>query len=604
MDKRTWIIIAVCALLVGILTGIRTCNASDAQESVAKEEIVSTVVSEKKVSSYTAVDNGEKASTFKYETEYFDITFDTEGASISSMMLKNHANADGQYVNIVFKGEGDNNAFLLYWGDSTENAVKDAFSYTIDGNKVIFRKTFKKSDNSTFDVVKTFEFKSSDYLFAVDVEIENGTLDESDYGYTIAYEPQVGPTFNSIKNNNYDYRRVYLGLVKDNGKVKRSMAKLSGSDFWITKTLKWFSLTSKYFTVIAVPENNSINYKYHTIRSTGDIAQTDALYLSVPGSSSQNQRVYFYCGPQLKTYLGSYYNGADNQWGLKNLNLDDAMESGSMLGWLESILKWCLTMLYKIIPNFGVDIIILTILLKFAMYPLSKKGTQSTAKMSTIQPQVKEIQERYKDNPQKQNIAMQELYRENGINPLGGCLPLLIQFPVLIAFYGLLNKHFELRGAMFIPGWISDLSLPETVATLPFNIPLLGNEIHLLPIIYTASMIFSMRYTQSSTQTASQQNRSSMWIMTYGMPIMFFFVLYSAPSGLVLYWTVSNILAIIQQVFTNKKVATGGWETKSQKEASEKKEPAAVLKYQEKLRKLEEAKAAAEKENQKKKGKK
>jgi YidC/Oxa1 family membrane protein insertase len=129
---------------------------------------------------------------------------------------------------------------------------------------------------------------------------------------------------------------------------------------------------------------------------------------------------------------------------------------------------------------------------------------------------------------------------------------MLLQFPILIAFYGLLNKHFELRGAMFIPGWIPDLSVPETVATLPFNLPFLGNEIHLLPIFYTVSMIFSMKITQSSSGSAAG-SQGMMKMMTYGMPIMFFFVLYNAPSGLILYWSVMNIISVVQQIYTNKK---------------------------------------------------
>ena len=105
---------------------------------------------------------------------------------------------------------------------------------------------------------------------------------------------------------------------------------------------------------------------------------------------------------------------------------------------------------------------------------------------------------------------------------------------------------------MFIPGWIPDLSIPETVATLPFNLPFLGNEVHLLPIFYTVSMIFSMKITQSSSSGAGSQ-QGMMKMMTYGMPIMFFFVLYSAPSGLILYWSVMNAISIVQQIYTNKK---------------------------------------------------
>jgi YidC/Oxa1 family membrane protein insertase len=176
---------------------------------------------------------------------------------------------------------------------------------------------------------------------------------------------------------------------------------------------------------------------------------------------------------------------------------------------------------------------------------------ESTAKMASLSPKMQEIKEKYPDNPTKQNEEMAAMYKKEKINPMGGCLPMLLQFPILIAFYGLLNKHFELRGAMFIPGWIPDLSRPDMVASLPFNLPFLGNELHLLPIFYTVSMIYSMKITQNASTAGSQQGM--MKFMTYGMPLMFFFVLYNAPSGLILYWSVMNALSIVQQLYTNKK---------------------------------------------------
>ncbi len=170
---------------------------------------------------------------------------------------------------------------------------------------------------------------------------------------------------------------------------------------------------------------------------------------------------------------------------------------------------------------------------------------------------MQEIQQKYKDDPEAQNAAVAKLYKEEGINPMGSCLPLLIQFPIFIGLYGLLNKDFSLRGAMFIPGWINDLSIPETIFTLPFSIPFLGTKIHLLPILYTLSMIFSMKITQSATTSSQGNGKGMMWFMTYGMPILFFFILYNAPSGLLVYWSISNVLSIIQQIYTNRKKVAG-----------------------------------------------
>ena len=151
---------------------------------------------------------------------------------------------------------------------------------------------------------------------------------------------------------------------------------------------------------------------------------------------------------------------------------------------------------------------------------------------------------------------------------MSSCWPMLIQFPILIAFYGLLNKNIDLRGAMFIPGWITDLSIPETIFTLPFRIPFLGDQIHLLPILYTLTMIFSMKITQSASSAASGQ-AGMMKFMTYGMPLIFFFILYNAPSGLLVYWSATNIISIGSQVYVNKKKGTQ-FKLEIQKEDEEK----------------------------------
>lgn len=604
MDKKTILAIVLTVIVITISMFIQSYffapeypdSAASAESEMNSEDTEgsSTDVSAQDRLAIVASSKNTSSEPFTYETDFYTITFDPAGASISSMVMKNHANADGEHVDLVFRGENDNNAFLMYWGDDRSNPITDNFAYAVDGKKVIFTNDYVNANGQKFTIIKTYEFKDGEYLFAVIIDIKgdgNFTgLVNNGYAYTLAYEPQVGPAFSQMKNNGYDYRRVYLDVFKRNGKLKKTTAKFSGGVYTTTDAVQWISVASKYFTVVALPQSN-VSYKYTAVQgSTDDVLQTDSIYLSRPATgTSTSDTIYFYAGPQLKSYLGSYYSGMDNAWGLKNTDLDDAMDSSSWLGWLENILKWMLNILYKVIPNYGVGIILLTIILKIILWPLTKKGTDSTAKMTALQPQVTELQEKYKDNPQKLNVAMAELYRENGVSPMGGCLPMLLQFPILIAFYGLLNKHFELRGAMFIPGWIFDLSAPETIFTLGFNLPFLGNEIHLLPILYTASMILSMRMT-SNTGSQNGQGQGTMKFMTYGMPILFFFILYSAPSGLLLYWFVSNVLTMASQMYTNKKI-----KNKPVVVNTEKKEPEAVRKYQEKLKRLEEEKAKAEK---------
>ena len=494
------------------------------------------------------------STPFIYETDIFLITFDPNGGSISSFRLKNHLDS-GEPVELLFGDENANNAFLLYAGNDRSRPIDAPFEYEIRDNQVIFTQEFVlKGEDAPFTLTKTFTFGKSEYLFQLDVELQNSEnkaipLAFDNTAYTIGFEPQIGPSFTSI-DNRYSYRRFY---IKEDGAKKKTTLTIKNGIYTTEKPLSWVALTGKYFSMIAIPD--ATNYKVTLTEDTNtDIALESKMFLSRPAIRSAHQvdTYRFYIGPQLKADMVPYNDRASNSFGLSNLFLEDALDSSSWLGWLETFLKVILNFLYKIIPNYGVGIIILTFLLKLVLHPITKKGMESTAKMSALGPQMEEIKARYPDNPTKQNEEMAELYKREKINPMGGCLPMLLQFPILIAFYGLLNKHFELRGAMFIPGWIPDLSIPETVATLPFNIPFLGNEIHLLPIFYTVSMIFSMKITQSSSGAAGGQ-QGMMKMMTYGMPIMFFFVLYSAPSGLILYWSVMNAISIVQQIYTNKK---------------------------------------------------
>jgi YidC/Oxa1 family membrane protein insertase len=223
------------------------------------------------------------------------------------------------------------------------------------------------------------------------------------------------------------------------------------------------------------------------------------------------------------------------------------MDQGRILGWLETILKRLLGFFHSIVPNWGIAIVLLTIFVKLLLFPITHKSYESTSKMQQLQPKMTEIREKYKDNSTKMNQAMAELYKTEKVNPMGGCLPLLLQMPIFIALYGLFNKHFDLRGPTFIPGWINDLSSPESIWNFaPFQIPILGwSDIRLLPILFVGTMILSSKLMQSGGAAASQN--SSMKMMTYLMPIMFFFILYTAPSGLLVYWIVTNFLTIVQQ---------------------------------------------------------
>ena len=198
---------------------------------------------------------------------------------------------------------------------------------------------------------------------------------------------------------------------------------------------------------------------------------------------------------------------------------------------------------------------ILTIILKIILFPLNKSSSMGSLKMQQIQPQMQAIQEKYKDDQQKMSLELSNLYKEAGYNPASGCLPMILQMLILLSLYNVFNNYFEFRGAPFIRGWIDDLSVGDKIWSWEKNIPIISgftqNTIRLLPIIYTLSQLLNGKITQYGGAAAGGRNKGQMALMMYGLPIIFFFILYNVPSGLLLYWAVSNVLQIGQQLLIN-----------------------------------------------------
>jgi len=204
---------------------------------------------------------------------------------------------------------------------------------------------------------------------------------------------------------------------------------------------------------------------------------------------------------------------------------------------------------YSLTKNYGVSIILMTIVIKIILHPLTFKSFQSMRKMSALQPKMTEIRSKYKNNSQQMNKEISALYKKEKVNPMGGCLPMILQLPIFYALYALLSSMIELRNASFL--WIKDLSLPDTVATVKTALPLLGyrlggqgfTDINILPFVMTGTTLLQSKLT--SGDQSNQQGK----MMMYLFPLIFFFIFWNMPSGLVLYWTVKNILTIGQQYF-------------------------------------------------------
>ncbi|MDX9959824.1 MAG: membrane protein insertase YidC, partial [Spirochaetia bacterium] len=407
-------------------------------------------------------------------------------------------------------------------------------------------------EGESYIVRKRYEFKPREYMFKLSITVENSqpaalAVGDGTYAYTLALGPQIGPRYSHLPKN-ADWRKI----IVFEGTKRKEIRPKNGSQTFATDT-KWAALAGKYFAIIAIPETTRYDSTF-TNQAVDGYPVTTSMAFSRPPitASSQTDVFYIYAGPKSSKVLTRYDDPQENAWRRVGDQIEDVIEGGNMLGWLEAILKWMLTFFYGLVGNFGVAIILVTILVRIVMFPLTFKGSMSTARMAELQPRIQELQAKHKGNPTKLNQEMAEFYKKEGYNPLSGCLPMLIQFPIFIAMYALFNNHFDLRGASFIPGWINDLSLPEAVYTFPtINLVIWRvSAIRILPILYVASQLLYGRFMQQPT--SGGQSAGQMKFMMYGMPIMFFFILYDMPSGLLVYWIAANILTIGQQVVINK----------------------------------------------------
>jgi len=491
----------------------------------------------------------------KVDTELFTVVLTNSGGDVVSYKWKDkRKDVKDTDVDLILSGNNEAHAFSVAFGGLDALPVTSNFHVNrISEHSVEFYRDFSAPTSTgemgRFRLTKRYDFKPADYMFELKITLDGGFslqgFNFSGSAYTLSFGPQMGPPPFEKLDRYYDYRQyfTYIGGKRKNAKV---------NDLIDTRPA-WASIAGKYFTFIAIPYLAQYTLNFSEKAEPGLVSASRLNILRPAASVSKIEDNYrFYLGPKTQEAL-SVYNTGKNEYGIKDANLMEVASSRGILAPLEKLLKWLLVIFYKIIPNYGVAIIILTLFIKILFFPLTKKGSEATLRMQALSPRIKEIQDKYKNNPQKLNTEMANLYKQEGYNPLSGCLPMLLQFPIFIAMYQLFSNHFDLRGAGFIPGWIPDLSLPEYIVKFPdgFKLPLLGwTALRALPFIYVGSQLIYGKVTQMPGQQSNNQTK----MMLYVMPLVFFFVLYNVPSGLLIYWIFSNLLTLVQQLIINRYV--------------------------------------------------
>jgi YidC/Oxa1 family membrane protein insertase len=307
--------------------------------------------------------------------------------------------------------------------------------------------------------------------------------------------------------------------------------------------IRWSAVRIKYFTAALLAENSEI---VNAVRMDGKVqklGETDygrygfGMRVKHQETDSENH-FQLYMGP-LNIDIMSAYDAGIEEMVLGSSGYERFFRPFSLA------MLWVLKKLHTVIPNYGVAIIVFTLLLKLLLFPLTRSSYKSMKAMQTLKPEMDAIRKRYKDDPQALQKKTMEMYKENKVNPLGGCLPMLLQMPVLISLYIVFRSTVQLRGEPFF-AWITDLSLPDTIINLPFTVPFYGDQISLLPILMAVSMFFQQRQTITDpTQKA----------MIYIFPVMMLVIFNTFPSGLNLYYTLFNVLSIAQQHFISANIS-------------------------------------------------
>ena len=516
-----------------------------------------------------SVDEVKEETKITVKTSKTEVVLKNKGGDIVSYKLTDHIDVDTKDgVQMVDNVSDFNRACAVALGGKyNAKIVNDLFSFSQPDEKTyLFTKNFVVTDedgkNHAFTFGKRYTFED-DYMFKLEILFHSE--DETEFSYTLRTAPQIGPHFNP-KLNRYENRQ----FISFNGnKAKRQIIGSKPEMKMYSKDYLWNGIGGKYFEELLIPENaSSMDYSYYSnIVEVNDYANAQVISVRKPVKSTDVKDTYYmYFGPRNEKDLKIYNSSEKNVWNLSGLRLTESLNSNGWLGWLETILKWIMEVINKVVHNWGVSIIIMTILIKLAMFPMTRNQSMSTLKMQEIQPKVQAVQTKYKDNPQRMQQEMAKVYQEVGYNPMSGCLPMLVQFLILWSMYNLFNNYFEFRGSSFIPHWIEDLSSGDSIYVFKFNIPFFGNHLRILPLIYLASqLLFGKITNMGGTAGAAGSSQAQMKMMMYGMPILFFVLFYNAPSGLLLYWTVSNIFQMVQQVIINKAMKTKKAEIASKK---------------------------------------
>ncbi|WAC07708.1 MAG: membrane protein insertase YidC [Thermodesulfobacteriota bacterium] len=505
-------------------------KAGETGEIPMPEKKVGEVLEEKNLDSFPSTSHGVfmPEKEIKVETPLYSAVFSSRGGTLKRWSLKNYFDQlgkKGKPIEMVAGTKDGRYPFglTLVWEKETEllnipfECEQNSLNLTEDRGKggVVF---LGKTSDGTL-IKKTFVFSAANYLMEITVEVTPLPTRSLPEGAVITWVQQL-----DYKKQDYDSSLGFIGPAAfAEGKLNEiKIKKLKEGYQTFSQGVRWAGFEDKYFLAAFLPNNQGL--------LSAEIVKTDKETVLINcfeklKPSTQGGRDFFsygfYCGPKDIDILSSV-----------GRNLEKVIDFG-MFDVIAKPLLYILKYFNKFTHNYGWAIILLTIILKVIFFPLTHKSYKSMKSLKDLQPQLTALKKKYGNDREQLNKEMLNLYRTYKVNPLGGCLPLLVQFPIFLAFYWVLLGSIELRHAPFIL-WINDLSAYD-----PY---------YITPVLMGASMFI----TQKMTPTTGDPTQAKMML---AMPIVFTFMFLKFPSGLVIYWLVNNILQIFQQLYIDKRVS-------------------------------------------------
>lgn len=439
-------------------------------------------------------------SLLKLSQEKREIIFIEPQAAIKEAVFKDYPSAK------MVLGNG----FL--WGE--ENLVFRKVS--LDQSQAVFVHQDKDKE-----IVKRFTFSTTDN-YNIDLEIEVRNLSN----LNLRADWTLLSGILSFVGHPDEVRYQDVTII-----TPEKVLHFNGRKDAAVEPIEFLGLRTRYFCLIVEPQEK--NYRAGIKKISNQAAQ---LYLQPPEitlapGQSIKQKFRIYLGPQeLRTI-----NRIKPEW--------SAVMHYGTFNFIAQFLLQLLEWIHRVVPNWGWTVIILSLLIYLLLFPLTLKQMRSMKAMQALQPRIEELRRVYKDNPQRLNKEIMELYKEHRVNPFGGCLPLVLQIPIFFALYQVLMRSVALKGAKFL--WIKDLSEPDRLFILPRSLPILGNEINILPLVMAVGMLLQQKLSAPSAATGSSAEQQK--LMTIFFPIMFGLIFYKMPSGLVLYWFINSSLMLFYQ---------------------------------------------------------